>query len=246
MKKVCIIIPAYNEEKSLPNLLRQIENTHFLTNYKIIPLVINDGSNDGTRNICHNNIQLNLSSNIGIGGAFQTGLLYAKENGFDIAIQVDGDGQHPPSEINKLLEYINKDESVDIIVGSRYISKSEGFKSSIMRRIGIRTIHLAIWFLSGKKIYDTTSGFRLFNKRALEYFANNYPDEFPEPESLIIASLIGFKVEEISVNMKPRSFGKSSITSFKSIYYMTKVILALIYAFIKSRFGPSYGIYRKQ
>lgn len=243
MKRVCLIIPAFNERESLPKLLYEIRSIDFLKGFNIHTVVINDGSTDDTKNIITENdvTLLSLISNLGIGGAVQTGLIYAKENGYNIAIQVDGDGQHPPTEINKLLAIISENNNIDLVIGSRYLT-SEGYQSSFMRRLGINLFSLIIKLLTKKRYYDTTSGFRLINERALSYFADNYPDDFPEPESLVMSAMLGLKIEEVQVIMNYREKGKSSITSIKSIYFMLKVLLSIIFIFIRTKYEIKNGI----
>ena len=182
-QKILIIIPAYNEEKSIAEVYLNIcnYNNEFGTNYDVI--VINDGSTDDTKHICEiNNIPVvNLIHNLGIGGAVQTGYKYARDNGYDFAIQFDGDGQHEVSCIKDILEPLYND-SADFVIGSRFIDKSSSeFKSSFARRIGIRIISNMIKFITGKRIHDITSGFRAANRRVILDFALSYPVEYPEP-----------------------------------------------------------------
>lgn len=247
MNKVLLIIPAFNEQDNIGGLLNKIKMTHFPTQFTIHPLVINDGSTDNTESIVRSLgfEMLNLSSNLGIGATVQAGLIYAKENNFDFAVQVDGDGQHPASEINKLLYYSASSQDIDIVIGSRFIT-SEGFQSSFFRRLGISFFSLLLYVLTKKRYHDTTSGFRLFNRKAIAFFARYYPDDFPEPESLLIASIAGFNIQEVPVIMNHREGGVSSISRMKSVYYMTKVTLAILLTFSKyhNRFkdGSSYHL----
>lgn len=237
MKRLCIIIPAFNEVDSLPELVYEINAIDFGDELLVDILIVNDGSTDGTEllKFDQNCVQLNLCNNLGIGGAVQTGLIYANECGHDYALQVDGDGQHPPAEIPKFIEFLKQNPNIDMVIGSRYIDET-GFQSSWIRRLGIRFFSIVISILTGTKFLDTTSGFRLFTSSTLRYFAVNYPDEFPEPESLVIAAMLGFKIVEIPVVMKKREMGASSITPVKSIYYMIKVMLAIIFTFIKTKY----------
>jgi glycosyltransferase involved in cell wall biosynthesis len=184
--KVLIIIPCFNEEKSIALLLEELLKITFSNKYRVEIVVVNDGSEDNTVEVINqlNVIILDLPVNIGIGGAVQTGLKYAFENDFEIAIQVDGDGQHPPMEILKMLKAQEENPS-NLIIGSRFISK-EGFQSSLFRRLGIFYLHWLNKILTQKNFYDITSGFRLFDKKAISLAARFYPDEYPEPESLFI------------------------------------------------------------
>lgn len=223
MKKL-IIIPAYNESESIENTVRDIIENAKDFDY----VVINDCSKDNTREICEKNgfNIVNLPINLGIGGAVQTGYKYALQNGYDIAVQVDGDGQHDPAFLEKMAEMLVA-ENQDMIIGSRFIDK-EGFQSSVMRRIGIKYFTVLIKLVTGKTITDPTSGLRMINRNIIELFAENYPKDYPEPESVVFALKRGMKVKEIPVVMRSRQGGVSSINPKKSVYYMIKVSLAII------------------
>lgn len=234
--KIAAIVPAYNEEKSITAVVNDILQTAQSQSLSITVIVVNDCSLDSTSEIISklNCVALNLPVNLGIGGAVQTGFKYAFENGFDYAIQIDGDGQHPASEIPKLINAA-KENNLDVVIGSRFISK-EGFQSSAIRRFGINYFKWLNRFLVGITINDSTSGLRLINKKTLEIVSEYYPDEYPEPEAIILYSLNKLKIGEVSVNMKERQGGVSSISSVSSIYYMFKVTLAIIYTFIRIKF----------
>ncbi len=228
--KILLIIPAYNEEKNIKNTYDKIIafNRKNKTNYDC--LVINDGSVDKTAEILdRNNIpHVDLIHNLGIGGAVQTGYKYAYENNYDIAIQYDGDGQHDVAYVEKLIEPLRKNEA-DLVIGSRFLEKeSEGFKSSVARRIGIKLISIVIKQKTNKKIYDTTSGFRAINKDLIALYTNHYPTEYPEPISNVDAIKQGYKIKEVSVKMQERQEGVSSINTWKSAYYMINVILTIL------------------
>lgn len=231
MPKILIIIPCYNEEESIGTLLNElleIGNSFF----EIV--VINDGSIDKTATVVsqYNQVALvSLPVNLGIGGAVQTGFKYAFENDFDVAIQVDGDGQHPASEIPKLLKVYDETHA-NIVIGSRFITK-QGFQSSALRRLGIFYLHWLNKIFTNKNIYDITSGFRLFDKKAIALAAQYYPDEYPEPESLVIFAKAGFSIAETPVMMKPRQGGQSSIRYFSQMYYMIKVTIAMFFSYIR-------------
>lgn len=232
IKKLAVVIPAYNEQDSIAIVVNDILSVNY-PDFQIIPIVVNDCSNDDTANVANklNCILLNLPVNLGIGGAVQTGFKYAFENNFDYAIQVDGDGQHPASEISKLLSEAEKGD-YNIIIGSRFIEK-KGFQSSVMRRFGIHFLRNWIKLFSGKTIFDNTSGFRLFDRKVLELVAIEYPDEYPEPESIIMFSKRGFTIKEMAVEMKERQGGQSSIRAFNQLYYMIKVSLAIFYTYLR-------------
>jgi glycosyltransferase involved in cell wall biosynthesis len=230
-KKLLIIIPCFNEEASIATLLKELLALNL--SYRIDIAVINDCSTDNTLAVIRqfNVIVLNLPVNLGIGGAMQTGYKYARRNNYDLAVQMDGDGQHPPTELAKLLAQYEKTEA-SVIIGSRFISK-EGFQSSRLRRSGIAYFHRLNQLFTGKRILDITSGFRLFDKMAINIAANSYPDEYPEPESLVVFARAGLKIEETAVIMKERQGGQSSIRSFSSVYYMIKVSIAMFFAYIR-------------
>ena len=223
-KKVLVIIPAYNESHNIENTLQALLNEEIEVDY----LVINDCSKDNTLDILKklNSRYVDLPINLGIGGGIQTGYKYAFRNGYDIAIQMDGDGQHIPNYIKNLIDPIVNEEA-DLVVGSRFLNKV-GFQSSRMRRLGINFLSSLIHFCCGIKIKDVTSGFRAANKKVIELFAHNYAQDYPEPESLVTCAISGIRILEVPVVMKEREGGKSSITSLKSVYYMIKVSVAII------------------
>ena len=230
MRKVLIIIPAYNEEENILKTYNEIVkyNKDSKINYDCI--VINDCSTDKTKSILENNNipHINLIHNLGIGGAVQTGYKYAYYNDYDIAVQFDGDGQHDISYVKNIIEPI-MDGKADMVIGSRFIDKnSDGFKTSFSRRIGIRIISKFIMFATGKKIYDTTSGFRAVSKKIIYDFSLSYPSEYPEP--LTTAEILKKKYEvlEVPVEMRERTGGVSSIRNWKNAYYMMNVCLALL------------------
>lgn len=227
--KVLIIIPAYNEEKSIKDVVNKIyENT---TDCDVV--VVNDGSKDNTYIEAKKTkaIVIDLPNNLGIGGAVQTGYLYAYKNNYDIAIQVDADGQHDSKYINEMVEVL-KDGQADMVIGSRFIEKTS-YKQTFFRMLGINITSGIIKVLTGKKIHDTTSGFRAINRDIIEDFANNYPYDYPEPCTNMEMILKGKKIVEIPVEMKQRETGVSSISPLKSVKYMLKVILSLFLMKIK-------------
>lgn len=235
--KVAVIIPCHNEEDTILNLISEIKNTSFPANFLIEPIVINDASTDQTKQILlSSHIKfVDLSVNLGIGGAVQSGFKYAYRNGYDIAVQMDGDGQHPPSELEKILLPIYYNES-DVVIGSRYITK-EGFQSSGLRRFGINYFKWLNRSLVGITVNDSTSGYRALNKKALETVSQYYPDEYPEPESVILFSLNLLRIKEVPVIMRERLGGISSIRTYKTIYYMFKVTLGIIFLYIRLKFN---------
>lgn len=223
MKKL-IIIPAYNEAENIERTIAAIKQEANDFDY----IIINDCSTDNTLNICRQNKfnVIRLPINLGIGGAVQTGYKYALQNNYDLAVQVDGDGQHDPAFLKIMSSYLEK-EKCDMVIGSRFINK-EGFQSSGTRRIGIKYFTILIKLVTGEKITDPTSGLRMVNRDIIEMFASDYPKDYPEPESVVAILRKKKKVKEIPVVMKPREGGVSSISPKKSIYYMIKVTLAIL------------------
>lgn len=229
--KVLVIIPCYNEQESIERVIENLKANAPFADY----LIVNDCSTDKTLRILQANGMnyINNPVNLGIGGGVQAGYLYARENGYDVAVQMDGDGQHDPKYLEKVCAPVI-DGTYDMCIGSRFIEK-EGFQSSFMRRLGINIISFMIKLFTGKKIYDVTSGYRACNKELINFFADNYADDYPEPEAIITSVLSGFKVGEVPVVMVERQGGTSSIRSLKSAYYMIKVCLALVVDRIKVR-----------
>lgn len=240
--KVLIIIPAYNEEENIVEVIEHLTSlltagtldVHLSVDY----LIINDGSGDSTLEICDNRHfqYLNLPINLGIGGAVQAGYVYASRNGYDIAVQMDGDGQHDIAYLGEMLKPLLEDKA-DIVIGSRFLKK-EGFQSSITRRMGIKFLSFLILLTTGKKIMDVTSGYRAVNKRFIDIYAKDYPTDYPEPEAIVTAIMHKGRIMEVPVQMRAREGGSSSITFGKSIYYMIKVTLAILVCRL------SYGIRR--
>ncbi len=233
--KILLIIPAYNEEKSILNTYNMILNYNKNYDLKLDAIVINDGSKDTTKEVLEkNNIpHINLIQNLGIGGAVQTGYKYAHLNNYDIAIQFDGDGQHDVNYVSTIIKPII-DKKADFVIGSRFIDKtSSEFKSTGVRRIGIKIISFFIKLFTGKKIKDPTSGFRAANKKVISLFQKHYPHEYPEPESSVVLLKNKLKIEEIPVKMHERKEGKSSIHAWKSVYYMINVCLSLLIVSIR-------------
>ena len=222
--KVLIIVPAYNEQDNIEKVVRNL--TEKCPEYDY--LIVNDCSKDDTPEICDREKfnHIDLCCNLGIGGGVQSGYLYAYQNGYDYAVQIDGDGQHDPVYISEMIELLEK-ENADMAVGSRFITK-EGFQSSGMRRFGINFLSGLIKLVSGAKVKDVTSGFRVVNKKYIEFFSKEYADDYPEPEAIVAVTLSGGKVVEAPVVMYEREGGVSSISPFKSVYYMIKVTLAIL------------------
>ena len=231
MLKKLIIIPAYNESSNIEGTVAAIKKDAPDFDY----VIINDCSTDNTLEICqknHFNV-VSLPINLGIGGAVQTGYLYAKKHGYDLAVQVDGDGQHNPAFLSKMADELIESD-VNMVIGSRFLEK-EGFQSSFMRRLGIRYFMGLIHLLTGKKITDATSGLRMIDRNIIELFASEYPDDYPEPETIVSLLNKGYSVKEIPVVMNERQGGVSSISATKSVYYMIKVTLAILFVKLRGK-----------
>ncbi|MFQ5428095.1 MAG: glycosyltransferase family 2 protein [Thermodesulfobacteriota bacterium] len=221
--KTLIIIPAFNEEANIKGVIEAVK-THQPHAHIV---VVNDGSYDATGPIAESLgiTVLTHPFNMGIGATMQTGFRYASIFGFDVAVQVDGDGQHPAGQIQDLLELL-QDKGADLVVGSRFISKS-GYRPSFARGAGMAVFSNLVSLIIGEKVTDTTSGFRASGRRCIDFFSSHYPDDYPEVEALVLLHKKGFRILETPVQMSPRQGGRSSITPARSIYYMVKVLLAI-------------------
>lgn len=236
MDKVLIIIPAYNEEESIGKVCSSIEDFRKSLRedcpYSIDYVVINDCSTDSTEEICRKNgfPVISLRCNLGIGGAVQTGYKYAKKAGYDVAVQLDGDGQHDVYSLDCVLSPVLRGEA-DMAVGSRFVDNDTScFRSTLMRRVGIRLLSAMIRIFSGTDVKDCTSGYRSASKEVISFFVDHYPSDYPEPESIVSLSKKRFVIKEFPVKMHERDGGCSSISSLRSVYYMIKVSLAIIIA----------------
>jgi glycosyltransferase involved in cell wall biosynthesis len=231
--KILIIIPAYNESKNIVSVIESLNNE----NPSWDLLVINDGSQDRTAELAESTgkaFVINLPCNLGIGGAVQTGFKFAKHYHYDIAVQCDGDGQHRASEIPKLLDPILRGE-VDVVIGSRFCQNHDGWKSTFSRRCGIKIFEIVSSLLIKQRIMDNTSGFRAYNKKSIDFLADHYPIDYPEPEAVILLGRNGFTMKEVLVGMQERQSGQSSISGLKSVYYMIKVILSVLINVLRPR-----------
>jgi len=233
MNTGCIIIPCYNEMTNIAGVIE--EASQFADKFDI--LVINDASTDQTSLAARKTQKatvIDLPANLGVGGAVQTGLKYAKNQRYSWAIKLDGDGQHPPEAIQSMLEPLTEREA-DIVIGSRFLAINSGFRSSFLRRIGIKFFEKLGMLLTGQRFTDPTSGFRAYNRKAIEFMAVHYPTfDYPEPEELVLASLNGLRLKEVSVSMRDRWSGESTISSSFSVYFMLKVTLAMIFIFFRT------------
>lgn len=222
--KILIILPAYNEEHNICSIVDNLIENYPQYDY----CVINDCSTDNTLPLCRDKKYhyITLCTNLGIGGGVQTGYLYAVENGYDITVQIDGDGQHDPAYIAEMIDVLQQTHA-DMVVGSRFLKK-EGFQTSASRRTGIRLINALIYLCCGLKVTDSTSGFRVCTGAMTKFFSDYYAQDYPEPEAIAAAALHGFKVIEHPVVMKERAGGVSSINRRRSVYYMFKVTFAIL------------------
>lgn len=229
LNRLLIIIPAYNEGKNICQVVDDINKNATFADY----VIINDGSKDDTKEIC-DKYQLNavhLPVNLGIGGAVQTGYMYAERNGYEYAVQIDGDGQHDVSFLKKMYDCI-KSRKINMVIGSRFI-EGKGFQSTFMRRVGIRFFSGIIHLFTKVKITDPTSGLRMIDKGLIHDFAQQYPKDYPEPESIVYAIKRKNRIMELPVVMRERQSGESSISPLKSVYYMIKVTLAIFFELMR-------------
>ena len=236
-RKVLLIIPAYNEQECILGVYEKITEYNSKTESAFDVIVINDGSTDDTERIlCDNAVpHIRLIRNLGIGGAVQTGYMYAAMNGYDAAVQFDGDGQHEISCVKDLVAPILSGEA-DMVIGSRFVDPElENFRSTFARRVGISILSFFIKLFTGRKIYDPTSGFRACGRGLTEFFSENYPTEYPEPVSEVAALRQGYTVLERHAVMHERQGGTSSIRAWKSAYYMINVTIAMFMESIRKR-----------
>lgn len=221
--RVLVIIPAYNEESSLAGVVAAIRRDK--PNADI--LIVNDGSTDNTSEVAGKlgAFVANLPYNMGIGAAMQTGYLYAEREGYDIAVQVDGDGQHPADQIARVVAPIREGRS-DIVIGSRFLGEGD-YVPSLARSIGIKTFSLMLSLVTGQRVTDPTSGFRAVNREVIRFYSKSYPEDYPEVEAVVLLRKAKFNIMEVPVRMEARVWGKSSITYIHAFYYMIKVSLAV-------------------
>jgi glycosyltransferase involved in cell wall biosynthesis len=233
--RVLLVVPALNEGRAIGPLLDEIRQKTAEDGIDATVAVIDDGSTDDTAEVAaaHGARVVRLCRNLGIGGAVQTGLRLALREGFDAAVQIDGDGQHPASELPKLLLPLSSTSPPDLVVGTRYADK-RGFRSTVLRRVGSIWLRWVLRLITGLRVTDPTSGYRVYGRRALELFDQTYPYDFPEPEALAEAMAAGLSIVEVPVMMRERLAGSSSIGLLIAPYYMLKVTVAVLLAFVRN------------
>ncbi len=231
MNRLLVIIPAFNEEQSVGGVIADLR-AH-VPDADVV--VVDDGCGDGTASTAREagGKVLSLPFNLGIGGAMQTGYRYALQNGYSLAVQFDGDGQHIAGEIAALLEPVASGRT-DIVVGSRFLRPGQ-YRPSFFRRIGIWIFSSILSRIMGMPVTDPTSGFRAVNRRVIESFAAAYPEDYPEVETLVLLHRAGLRIEEVPVRMRERTVGRSSITPVRSAYYMVKVLLAVFIDLLRKK-----------
>lgn len=233
MQRHLAIVPALNESESIADVVADLHR--HVPEFDV--LVVDDGSTDDTarRAAAAGAIVVSLPFNLGIGGAVQTGYRYAARNGYETAIQVDGDGQHDAAHIRALLTHLEEHPDVDMVVGSRFLAEGDGFQSSALRRVGIKLFGSILSLFVRQKVSDPTSGFRMTGRRGIALFASDYPNDYPEVEAVLMMHAHELRSAEIPVVMRERQGGASSITSWKSFYYVFKVTLALVVGFLRAK-----------
>lgn len=230
MTRVVAVVPAYNEEGAIGRLVDEI--AEYQPDLDVV--VLDDCSTDGTAAVAedHGATVLRLPFNVGIGGAVQTGFRYALEQDYDAAVRLDGDGQHDPSEISKLLGPVERGEA-NLVIGSRFVDANGTYRPPLARRLGIRVFARLVSLLGGQRVTDTTSGFVALDRVGIELFASEYPHDYPEVESTLVALRSGLRLRQVQVDMRERETGSSSITFVRSLYYIVKVMLALLVASLR-------------
>ena len=234
--RIVAIVPAYNEAGAIGGVVAAIR----AANPRFDVVVVDDGSRDETSAIAraHGAAVVTLPYNIGIGGAVQTGFKYALERGYGMAVRLDGDGQHDPGELPKLLGPIERDEA-DIVTGSRFADGSGDYRPPLARRIGIIWFARIVSLLTRQRVTDTTSGFQALNRKGIALFAGDYPNDYPEVEATVLVFKHRLRLAEVPVTMREREHGDSSITFLRSVYYMLKVTLALLVAMVRKSTVPA-------
>jgi hypothetical protein len=234
--RILAVVPAYNEEEAIAGVVAGIR--------RVVPsadvVVVDDASTDATADAAARAgaVVLRLPYNLGIGGAVQTGFRYARDRGYETAVRLDGDGQHDPAELPRLLAALEA-EGADIVTGSRFVDGSGGYRPPLARRIGITWFAWLVSRLTRRRVTDTTSGFQALNRHGIELFAEDYPSDYPEVEASLLVARRRLRLVEVQVRMLEREHGRSSITLVRSVYYMVKVTLALLVAMARKPTLPT-------
>jgi glycosyltransferase involved in cell wall biosynthesis len=230
MTRMVAIVPAWNEAGAIGGVVDEI--LAFDPSMDVV--VVDDASSDETADVAesHRATVLRLPFNVGIGGAVQTGFRYARDESYEIAVRLDGDGQHVASELEKLLGPVRTGEA-DLVIGSRFVDPGGSYRPPFARRMGIRVFARLVSLLGGQKVTDTTSGFSAMNRAGIELFALEYPHDYPEVEATLVALRSGLRLKQVQVEMRERQAGTSSITFIRSLYYIVKVTLALLVASLR-------------
>jgi len=240
MNRHIAVVPAHNEAGAIVATIQEI--LRWAPDFDV--LVIDDGSTDETasRAEAAGASVVRLPFNLGIGGAVQTGYLYAQENGYEVAVQIDGDGQHDPRYIHDLLRCLQLDPELNMVTGSRFLeSDSEGHRSSAPRRVGIAIFARLVSLITGRRVTDPTSGLRMTSRVGIELFARDYPHDYPEVEAILMMHAHRLNSREIPVRMRPRMSGESAISSTQPVYYMVKVLLAVFIGLFRSHPNVEQG-----
>jgi len=231
MRRTVAIVPAFNEERAIGSVVREVR----AFDPTIVVVVVDDHSSDSTGAAASaaGAVVIRLPFNLGIGGAVQTGFKYAMREGFDVAVRLDGDGQHVAAELDRLLDPLRRG-AADIVTGSRFVGDDRTYRPPLARRIGIRWFARLVSVLTRCRVTDTTSGFQALNRRAIALFAADYPTDYPEVEGTLLVLRSGLRLREVQVAMREREHGVSSITFLRSVYYLLKVTLAIVVASLRS------------
>jgi glycosyltransferase involved in cell wall biosynthesis len=233
MNRYLAIVPAYNEVGAIAETIAEIHAA--APDFDVV--VIDDGSTDQTaaRALSAGARVVRLPFNLGIGSAVQSGYIYARDNRYDIAVQVDGDGQHDPRDIPVLHQAIAADADTHIVTGSRFLGQTGGDRSSPGRRLGIAVFSRVVSWITRQRVTDPTSGFRMTDRVGIELFAQNYPSDYPEVEAIVLAHTYSLRTTEVAVHMRPRVTGRSRISAAVSLYYLVKVLLAVFVSALRAR-----------
>jgi glycosyltransferase involved in cell wall biosynthesis len=229
-QRLVAVVPAWNEAGAIGAVVDDVK----AVDPGIAVVVVDDASTDSTAEVAESRgaVVLRLPFNVGIGGAVQTGFRFALDEGYELAVRLDGDGQHDASEIPKILAPVLSGEA-DLVIGSRFVDGSGGYRPPLARRLGIRVFARLVSLLGGQRVTDTTSGFVALDRRGIELFAEEYPHDYPEVEATLVALRSGLRLAQVQVEMRERTTGSSSITFVRSLYYIVKVMLALLVASLR-------------